>query len=98
MTTDAWAGNNKLDYIAVTAHYNRKNGIQEALLLDIIELTNPIYSGVYLAEKLLEVTERLNITCAIISITRDNTAPNNVMLDTIEKEVEKQWSLIDEFD
>ena len=41
--------------------------------------------------------EYLNITYTIISITRDNIAPNNVILDTIEKEVEKQWSLIDKF-
>ena len=84
LTTDVWAGNNKLDYIAVTGHYNTITGVQELLLLDIIELENPIYSGKYLVEKLLEVTDCLNITRAIISITRDNVAPNNVMLDTIE--------------
>ena len=27
LTTDSWAGNNKLDYIAVTSHFIRKDGI-----------------------------------------------------------------------
>jgi hypothetical protein len=34
-----------------------------------------------LAQKLLEVTNRLYITCAIILVTRDNALPNNIMLD-----------------
>jgi hypothetical protein len=59
LTTDAWAGNNKLDYVAVTGHYETVDGERVAILLDILEIDEPVYSGVYLAKKLLEVTDRL---------------------------------------
>jgi hypothetical protein len=52
--------------------------------LDIIELIEPIYDKAYFCEKLLEVTNRLNITYIIISITRDNTSPNNEILEYFE--------------
>lgn len=81
LTTDAWAGNNKLDYIAVTAHWIWKStGLMESILLDIIELTNPVHDGYYLCKKLIQVTDRLGITCSIISVTRDNASPNNIIL------------------
>jgi hypothetical protein len=85
LTTNGWAGNNKLDYIAVTGHIIHKaSGKIESMLLDIIKLTNPIHDGLYLAQKLLEVIDKLQITCAIMSITRDNASPNNTMLDEFE--------------
>jgi hypothetical protein len=46
----------------------------ENILLDIIELANPVHDGASLCEKLLEVIDRLGITCSIISITRDNAS------------------------
>jgi hypothetical protein len=99
LTTDGWAGNNKLDYIAVTGHIIHKStGKMESLLLDIIELTNPVHNGLYLAQKLLEVTDRLHITCAIMSVTRDNASPNNTMLDEFEAVVATQWEAMDELD
>jgi hypothetical protein len=84
LTTDAWAGNNKLDYIAVTGHYETVDGEYVATLLDILEIDEPVHSGTYLASKLLEVTDRLQITYAIISIIRDNAKPNDTMLDEYE--------------
>jgi hypothetical protein len=99
LTTDGWAGNNKLDYIAVTGHIIHKaTGKMESLLLDIIELTNPVHDGLYLAQKLLEVTDRLQITCAIMSVTRDNASPNNTMLDEFEAVVASQWEAMNELD
>jgi hypothetical protein len=98
LTTDGWAGNNKLDYIAVTGHFETKAREQATLLLDIIELTKPIHDGVYLCEKLLEVTNRLGITCAILAITRDNASTNNSMLDEFEACVEAQWEEIEELE
>jgi hypothetical protein len=68
------------------------------MLLDIIELTNPVHDGLYLAQKLLEVTDRLHITCAIMSVTRDNASPNNTMLDEFEAVIATQWEAIDELD
>jgi hypothetical protein len=70
-----------MDYIAVTGHYITKDFETHTLLLDIIEITEPVYSGAYLCEKLLEVTNRLGITCAIMSVTRDNAKPNDSMLN-----------------
>jgi hypothetical protein len=91
LTTDAWAGNNKLDYIAVTGHFTTSDFQSESMLLDIIELTNPVHDGVYLCQKLVEVTNRLGITCSIISITRDNASPNDTMLARFEEEVRYQY-------
>jgi hypothetical protein len=88
LTTNEWAGNNKLDYIAVTAHFTTRDGVKGNLLLDIIELTDLVHSGEVLYTKLLEVTDRLGITCAIISVTRDNAKLNDTMLDNFEAEVE----------
>jgi hypothetical protein len=95
LTTDGWAGNNKLDYIAVTGHYITKLGEHKALLLDIIELEDAVHSGAYLATKLLAVTDRLNITCAILAITRDNASPNDTMLDDFEAEVEERYEAME---
>lgn len=69
LTTDGWAGNNKMDYSAITGHYITTSGEHVSTILDIIELSKPIHDGQYLCEKLLEVTERLDITCAIIAVT-----------------------------
>jgi hypothetical protein len=98
LTTDAWAGNNKLDYIAVTAHYNLVDSTKVSTLLDIIELRNPVHSGEYLATKMLEVTDRLGITCAILSVTRDNASPNDTMLDEFEAVVAGQYDLMSDRD
>ena len=57
-----------------------------------------MYNRKYLAEKLLKVTDRLNITRVIVSITRDNTALNNIILDTIEVKARQQFDLINDFD
>jgi hypothetical protein len=98
LTTDAWAGNNKLDYIAVTAHYHLVNGTKISTILDIIELTNPVHSGEYLATKMLEVTDRLGITCSVLSVTRDNASPNDIMLDEFEAVVAGQFDLMSDRD
>jgi hypothetical protein len=91
LTTDGWSGNNKLDYEAVTAHYKTKAGEHVSILLDIIELTDPSHSGAYLCKKLLEVTDRLGISYAIISVTRDNAAPNDTMLHEVEAELAERY-------
>jgi hypothetical protein len=70
----------------------------ESLLLDIIELTKPVYNGTYLVKKLLEVTDRLSIICAILLVIRDNASPNNTMLDEFEAVIAEQWDLMNEQD
>jgi hypothetical protein len=89
LTTDAWSGNNKMDYIAVTGHYIIKDFETHSLLLDILEIIEPVYSGAYLCKKLVEVTDRLGITCAIMLVTRDNVKPNDSMLDDFEAVVQE---------
>jgi hypothetical protein len=81
---DVWARNNKLDYTTVTRHWQTKLGVYHLILLDIIELSEPVYNGYYFCTKLLEVTNRLGIICAVIFITRDNTSPNNKMFNEFE--------------
>ena len=100
LTTDAWSGNNKLDYAAVTGHIITKGEKSEhiSLTLDIIELSDACHSGVYLATKLLEVTDRWKITQSVISITRDNASPNDSMMDEFEAAVEEQYDAMDEKD
>jgi hypothetical protein len=74
LTTDGWAGNNKLDCIAVTGHWKTKLGEHNSVLLDIIELTSPVHDDRYLCKELLGVTNRLGITFAVMSVTRDNAS------------------------
>jgi hypothetical protein len=68
----------------VTAYWKTLIGENESLFLDIIELIEPVHDRAYFCKKLLEVTNRLSITCAIISITRDNTSPNDKILEYFE--------------
>jgi hypothetical protein len=84
LTTDAWSGNNKMDYIVVTGHYITPDFETHSLLLDIIVIPEPVHLGSYLCEKLLEVINRLGITCTIMLVTRDNAKPNDLMLDNFE--------------
>ena len=98
LTTDAWAGNNKLDYIAVTGHYIKKDREHVSLLLDILEIDEPIYSGAYLCQKLVEVTDRLEISCVIMSVIRDNAKPNDLMLDDYEDLIQDQYDIMDDRD
>jgi hypothetical protein len=76
--------------VAVTGHFRTKEGEQVSLLLDILELTQPIYDGPYLCDKLLEVTNRLGITCAILAIIRDNASLNNTILNEFEVYIYEQ--------
>ena len=93
MTTNAWDRGNKCQYVAVTGHGRTRAGVVFSTLLDIIELTDPCHDGHYLCTKLLEVTDRLGIICAVISVTRDNASPNNTMLEEFEADVEECYTL-----
>jgi hypothetical protein len=87
LTTDRWSGNNKLDYKAVTGYIITKDGEHISVLLDIIKLKEAVYNSVYLCDRLIAVTDSFNITNSIVSITRDNASPNNVMLDKFKARV-----------
>jgi hypothetical protein len=77
-----------LDYVAVTMYFTTRDKVKENLLLDIIKLIDLVHSREALCAKLLEVTNRLGIICAIISVTRDNAKPNDIILDNFKAEVE----------
>jgi hypothetical protein len=59
------------------------------VLLDILKLIKPVHDGQYLVKKLVKVINRLQITCFIIFITRDNASPNNSILDEFKAMVAK---------
>jgi hypothetical protein len=84
LTTDTWSSRNYKSFTAVTGHWIDSNWVQHSQLLDIIELTDPVHSREYLAEKLSEITNSLKITKVVFTITRDNAAPNNTMLCNFE--------------
>jgi hypothetical protein len=84
LTTDTWSSRNYKSFTAVTGHWIDCDWVQHSQTLDIIELTDPVHSGEYLAEKLSEITDSLKITKAVFTITRDNGAPNNTMLNEFE--------------
>jgi hypothetical protein len=90
------AGNNKLDYITVTRHYETVDRERVTILLDILEINEPVHSGTYLASKLLEVTDRLQIIYTIISVIRDNVKPNDTMLDEYEAVVAEQYDVMED--
>jgi hypothetical protein len=48
------------------------------------------------AKTLLEVMNRLGITCAVMSVTRDNASPNDTMLEEFEAVVATQWGQMEE--
>ena len=58
--------------------------MQNLQLLDIIKLTDLVHSRKYFAKKLSKITNLLKITKAVFTITRDNVASNNTMLNEFE--------------
>ena len=50
---------------------------------------NPVHEGIYLAKKLLEVIDWLNITYTIILVIRDNTSLNNTILNEFKAIIAK---------
>ena len=51
----------------------------------MVHLQEPIHSGEYLAEQMINVTDDYSITPAIFTVTRDNASANTVMLLEYEK-------------
>ena len=78
-----------MDYIIVTGHYIIKDFKTHSLLLNILKIIELVYLGVYLYKKLIEVTDRLGITYAIMLVTRDNTKPNDLMLNDFKAVVQE---------
>ena len=77
---DAQSARNYTDYAAITAHWINNKWQQNSRLLDVIHLKEPIHSGEYLANQLIDTTNDFNITRAVFTVTRDNASANTVML------------------
>ena len=73
-----------MDYIVVTGHYIIKDFETHSLLLNILEIIEPVHLGAYLYKKLVEVIDRLGITYTIILVIRDNVKPIDLMLNDFE--------------
>jgi hypothetical protein len=84
LTTDTWSSRNYKSFTTVTGHWINSDWVQNSQLLDIIELTDLVHSGEYLAKKLSKITNSLRITKVVFTITRDNAASNNTMLNEFE--------------
>ena len=89
LTMDTWLACNCWSFTTVTAHQIDSNWNYNLQTLDVLQLTDLIYSREYLAKKLFEITESLRITAAIFTITQDNATPNNTMLDEFEAMTEE---------
>jgi len=90
LTTNCWSARNYKDFIAITAHWINSKWEHKSYILEALELQDPIYSGAYMAQLLLQVTDDFGITNAIFTVTRNNASPNNVMLDGFKAEVEER--------
>jgi hypothetical protein len=73
-----------MDYIIVTGYYIIKDFKTYSLLLNILKIIEPVYLGVYLYKKLVEVIDRLGITYAIILVIKDNVKPNDLILNNFK--------------
>jgi hypothetical protein len=82
----------------VTAHYITKKRKHVFVLLNIIKLLEAVYNKAYLCKKLLKVTNKLEITCAILLVTYDNAAPNNTMLAEFKAIIAKRYKIINKRD
>lgn len=75
-------------------HYHDKNNVHISHLLDVVRLSNLIYSGAYLTEVFCDVMDWYDITKAIISTTRDNAGTNDTMLYELEALVEERYAVM----
>ena len=86
LTIDTWSARNYHNFSAVTGHWIDDNWQHNSTTLDCIELIEPIHSGEYLAEKLIEISDSFNVAPAVFVVTQGNASPNNVMLREFEAE------------
>lgn len=56
LNTDCWTASNYWEFAAITVHWVTPNWEQKSQVLEIVELTNPVHSGAYLAEEIIKTT------------------------------------------
>jgi hypothetical protein len=91
LTTDCWTASNYKEFAAITIHWVTPNWEQKSQVLDIVELTNPVHSGAYLAKEVIKATDFFDITHSIVAITHDNASVNDVLLQEFQDIALKKW-------
>ena len=86
LTTDTWSSRNYKEFTAVTVHWINREWAQHLTIIDVVKLKEPIHSSEYLSNKLVAITDNFRVTQAVFTITRDNVAANDVMLNNIKAE------------
>jgi hypothetical protein len=90
LTTDCWSARNYKDFIAITVHWINSKWEHKSYILEVLELQDPVHSGAYMTQLLLQVTNDFGITNSIFTVTRNNASPNNVILNGFKEEVEER--------
>jgi hypothetical protein len=90
LTTNTWSLRNYKEFTAVTVHWIDREWVQHSTIIDIVELKEPIHSGEYLSDELVAITDNFRVTQAVFTITRDNAAANDVMLNNFEAETQRE--------
>ena len=89
LTTDSRQAGNYKDHAAITVHWIDANWEPNSKILDVVFLEEPVHSGKYLAKKLLEITNGLDITKALFTVTRDSASSNTEMLRWVEEDAKQ---------
>ena len=85
--------------MAITAHYmDIKTFTNQSLILDVIELLEPIHSGVYMCEELIKVTDYFDLTLAVFTISHDNARPNDSLLKEFEEKSKDRYEELNDKD
>jgi hypothetical protein len=99
LTTDTWSAKNRKEFMAITAHYmNNTTFINQALILDVLELLEPVHSGVYMCQELIKVTDFFEITMAIFTVSHDNAKPNTTLVREFQAAVEERYQELSDED
>lgn len=94
LTTDCWTASNYKEFAAITIHWVTPDWEQKSQVLDIVELTNPVHSGAYLAKEVIKATDFFNITHSIVAITHDNASVNDVLLQEFQDIALEKWKAL----
>lgn len=86
LSLDCWTSPNRHSFVAVSGHCISRDWILLSGLLGF-EPLDQSHTGVALAQTVLRVIQRYNLTNRIISITTDNAANNIVMAATVREQL-----------
>jgi hypothetical protein len=94
LTTDCWTAGNYKEFAAITIHWVNSSWEHQSEILDVVELTNPVHSGAYLAQVVIKATDFFDITHSIVVITHDNASVNDVLLKDFQAITLEKWQAL----